>query len=318
MTNILLDTSDLLPVLTAEYDLSTPVTCTLLRRGFNDHYEVRAGQDRYILRLYFQGKYYIQSDSDFRFELDLLDFLHANGIPISHALRRKNGDLLGTLETPGGARHFALFTFAEGETDKSLNPALAHTLGQTLARLHSTSDRFQTTHRRYHLNLRYLLDEPMRLIEAFLREHGKEGVEAYRPAIQELREQVQELPITLPAYGIIHGDMHGGNCAVTEQGGFTFFDFDHGGYGWRAYDLATCKGRLSDEAWDACLEGYQQIRPLLQAEIESVPIFTKLRPIWDKGDVLAMRTAWGDSAEFGEEFAEQIQTMFAKLFDRKA
>jgi Ser/Thr protein kinase RdoA (MazF antagonist) len=314
MTNTLLDASTLLPVLTAEYNLPAPVECVFLRRGFNDHYEVRAAQGRYILRVYFQGKYYIESDSDFRFELDLLDFLYSNGVPVSHAVRRNIGDLLGTLQTSGGVRHFALFTYAEGETAKTLDPTLARTLGQTVARLHSTADRFQTMHRRYHLNLEYLLDKPMQLIEAFLQEQGQEGVKAYHPAIEALRTKIQALPTTAPMYGIIHGDLHGGNRAVTEEGIFTFFDFDHGGYGWRAYDLAICQCLMSEEAWNACLEGYQQIRPLLQSEIESIPIFRKLSPIWDKGDILAMRTAWGDREEFGEEFVKQIQTTFATLF----
>ncbi len=154
----------------------------------------------------------------------------------------------------------------------------------------------------------------MQLTKIFLREQGHEGIEAFLPAVQELRAQIQSLPTTLPAYGVIHGDMHGGNCAVTEQGAITFFDFDHGGYGWRAYDLATCKGRLSEDAWTACLGGYEQIRPLSLAEIDSIPVFQKLRPIWDKGDILAMRTAWGDSEEIGAEFAKKIVSNFVELF----
>ncbi len=314
MPNILFNAIDVLPVLAAEYDLSPPLKCELIRRGFNDHYRVETSTKCYILRLYFQDKYYIESDADFRFELDLLDFLHTNGNMVSYPVTRKNGDLLGGMETPGGLRYYALFTYAEGEIGKKLDPDLARILGRTVARLHQSADHFQSKHRRYHLNLRYLLDEPIQLIQTFLHEQNHEGVKALLPAVQELRAQIQALPTTLPAYGIIHGDMHGGNCAVTEQGAVTFFDFDHGGYGWRAYDLATCKGRLSEDAWNACLEGYEQIRPLSLTEIESIPIFQKLRPIWDIGDILAMRTAWGDSKEFGAEFANRIYSNFEELF----
>jgi Ser/Thr protein kinase RdoA (MazF antagonist) len=314
MLNTLLDADTLSPLVASEYELAAPIACTFLRRGFNDHYVVEAAGERYILRLYFQGKYYIESEADFRFELDLLDFLHSQGVPVANALRRRDGDLLGALETNGGVRHFALFSFAAGEIGKKPDGQLARSLGTTVASLHGAADRFHTRHPRYHLNLRYLVDEPMQRIEGFLREQGREGVDRYRPAVQELRVQIDALPTTLPAYGIIHGDMHGGNCSVTEVGELTFFDFDHGGYGWRAYDLATCKGRLTGDAWDAFLDGYEQVRRLQPAEIESIPVFARIRPIWDIGDVLAMRTAWGNHAEFGAKYADEIEATFSKLF----
>ena len=46
----------------------------------------------------------------------------------------------------------------------------------------------------------------------------------------------------------------------------------------------------------------------------SIPVFRKIRPIWDRGDVLAMRTAWDDQEGFGPDFADRIVNMFEKLF----
>lgn len=43
----------------AEYDLGAPVACRLLRRGFNDHYIVTAGDSRYMLRVCLHDKYWI-------------------------------------------------------------------------------------------------------------------------------------------------------------------------------------------------------------------------------------------------------------------
>ena len=96
----------------------------------------------YIFRVYFQNKYYIESAPDFLFELDLLEFLHLKGNLVSHPIRRKDGDLVGKIETPGGLRYYVLFTYAEGEIEKKLNPELACVLGQTVARLHQTADHF--------------------------------------------------------------------------------------------------------------------------------------------------------------------------------
>ena len=51
MTNVLLPAEALLPTLAAEYALDEPLACHLIRRGFNDHYRVRAGAAEYVLRL---------------------------------------------------------------------------------------------------------------------------------------------------------------------------------------------------------------------------------------------------------------------------
>src|SRR5450432_2475079 len=100
--NTLVAAEALIPYLKKHYGFPAPVECELIRRGFNDNYLVRAGTSQFVLRLYFNGKYYIQSDADFRFELDWLAFLHAEGIPVAYAIRRKDGDLLGNIDTDSG------------------------------------------------------------------------------------------------------------------------------------------------------------------------------------------------------------------------
>ena len=314
--NALVAAETLIPYLEQHYDLSAPVECTLIRRGFNDNYRVRAGEDPFVLRLYFNGKYYIQSEADFRFELDWLTFLHAEGIPVAYPLRRKDGDLLGPVDTDAGPRWGALFAYASGESPQDLTPEEAFSLGHVVARLHITSSRFRSMHPRYHLNLHYLTEQPMRLISAFLREQGRDDVYRFEPRVAELERLVRRLPTTSETYDLIHGDLHFGNVHMDARRGPTFFDFDHGGYGWRAYDLATaCKSRLSEESKGAFLEGYERLRPLSVEERACIPVFQKIRPIWDIGDILAMRAAWGDSEEIGAEFADQILKTFERLFE---
>ena len=41
----------------ANYDLSDPISCALLVVGDNDTYTVRAGDSRYILRVYYPNKF---------------------------------------------------------------------------------------------------------------------------------------------------------------------------------------------------------------------------------------------------------------------
>lgn len=79
----------------------------------------------------------------------------------------------------------------------------------------------------------------------------------------------------------------------TFRGRVTLFDFDHGGYGWRIWDVATALGDLTGPRRSALLAGYEAVRPLADAERGALPVFRALRPLWDRGDILAMRTAWG-------------------------
>ena len=39
----------------------------------------------------------------------------------------------------------------------------------------------------------------------------------------------------------------------------------------------------------------------------------RIRPIWDKGDILAMRAAWGDYHEFGDDFADRLIIMLGRV-----
>lgn len=41
------------------------------------------------------------------------------------------------------------------------------------------------------------------------------------------------------SWGVCHGDCHGFNARFGPDGAATLFDFDDGGQGWRAYDLAV-------------------------------------------------------------------------------
>lgn len=87
--------------------------------------------------------------------------------------------------------------------------------------------------------------------------------------------------------------MHGGNNFFTPDGAITVFDFDHSGFGWRAYDLAAFLWGAPPERRDAVLAGYEALRPLTAAEKALLPDFLRVRAIWDDGDISAMVDVWG-------------------------
>ena len=66
------------------------------------------------------------------------------------------------------------------------------------------------------------------------------------------------------------------------------FDFDQCGYGWRAFDIAkflhiAITWKIDVTVRNSFLEGYQTVRQLNAAELNSIPIFVKAAHIWVMG-----------------------------------
>ena len=316
LPNTRLEAAALVPMLEEAYGLAGPIACTWIRRGFNDHYLVETPMGTWVLRLYLNHKYWISGPGDYLFELELLRFVSARGVTVAAPVERQDGELLGTVDTEAGNRYCALFEFAEGTTEGHLTAAQGRLLARTLAEFHLAADDFKPStpaYRRYDLDLRYLLEQPMELLDRFLVEHGRPGLERFGAAAAELREQVLALPRDEGRYGLIHADPHGGNVAVTEDGRLTLFDFDHGGLGWRAYDLAVATWRGARGGWASRIAAYEDVRTLSEEERSLLPVFRKLNRVWDLGDLLGMRAAWGADEEFGEEFATRAEKRLAQL-----
>ncbi len=112
--NTLLNSDEALEVVNNHYALADIAYCMFIRRGFNDTYLIATEHKKYIFRLYLNNKYFIESGSAYEFELDLLDHLHLNGVPVANAIPNMCGELLGWFPTALGNRAFALFPYADG------------------------------------------------------------------------------------------------------------------------------------------------------------------------------------------------------------
>jgi len=304
VTHSLLHVDDLARLVEREYPIAAPVEVSLLNRGFNDTYlvtDVEGG--RRVLRVYNREKYWIRSESDLRFELDLLEHLAAAGLGVIRPYQRRVGDRLGRLMAPEGERCFALFTHAPGKPSYEATPTAEQwrEFGSGIARMHLEMDGFHTSHDRYHLDERILIERPL----ASLAPYAASGQAAADLAeLEKLGERlagkIQRLRAIGGAYGIIHADLHRGNTNVDGDGRFVTFDFDHCGFGLRAYDLVTLyRGPDSPEEdrerWAAVLAGYQQVRGLSPAEVDGFPALAACRAMWDIGDWLGATDRTGDA-----------------------
>jgi len=289
------------------YDVGQVTRCKILSRGLNDTYRVDTERDRYILRVY---RTPWRSQADVYYELDVLNYLSQNGVPVSAPLRSIDGQLAKEIDAPEGERYVTLFTYAEG-TIPRLNEEISYAYGKTVARIHSLTDTFTSPYRRFHLDFNHLLDEPLRIISPALIEFGGDitYVESWVRTIKEC------VPIDSMEFGFCHGDFHDWNVHW-ENGILTVFDFDCCGLGFRAYDLAVFLWNLKTnykdketDNWTAFLKGYTDIRTITEIDVQFIPWFVAVRRIWLAGIYVANDDVWGTAIVnegFFRSFIEQL------------
>lgn len=261
------------------YRLGTPTRVELLTTGHNDTYVVETTDGRYAFRVYGASKSWIRGDDDLRFELDLLTHLHAHQAPVSYPLPTRDGTTLGLISTPAGERRYALFTWAFGQPMDSerWTPEAAGRLGHALATVHIVADRFATTGSRYRVDEQTLLDRSMERMRPRLEQADPAVVAFIEQQVAEIRGLLRSFDPGPHGWGIIHADPQSLNIHATADA-VTLFDFDHCGFGWRAYDIAYAlrhTGASGDPEAErrrtALVDGYRSVRPLSVSELEMLP-----------------------------------------------
>lgn len=287
--NSIINKDKLKDIIANSYDISEPFDCRFIRRSFNDHYLIQTKNGKYILRVYLNNKYYINHINDFNFELELLSFLASKNIPVSYPIRNKDEVFLTKFLYNNETRFITLFSFAEGfQINTTLENNLAISFGENIADLHRVSNDFKSEHNRYKINLNYLINEPLEILQKYCNKHNLGNLNFFMPYANYLYSQLQQLPINSDAYGIIHGDLNPSNIHLNDNSNITIFDFDHCGYGWRIHDLAVIKLCYDKNTYEAILYGYASKNNLSKIEKELVELYARTLTIRKYKDVLCM------------------------------
>jgi len=279
------------------FGLGEVTECKFYTGGFNHTYRVKTGDGRtYYLRAYRLGW---RTLDDVRYELDMLNHLKLKGFPAARPVPYRDGNYFCAVPAPEGERYLALFTEAPGqEISYDHEPEeVAHRYGQAVARMHNALDDFSSPHRRFHKDITHFLERPLQNIEPFLAHRPDDWAYVQRFAAT-LRERMLALPADDLEQGVLHGDLQGYHAKVAADGTLTFFDFDCGGYGYRAYDLAVflwcC--RLEDAVavrWDPFLRGYRETRAIGELDVQAVSLFVCARYLWHIGVHTQNSPDWG-------------------------
>ncbi|XVQ07295.1 phosphotransferase enzyme family protein [Spirillospora sp. CA-255316] len=269
------------------------------RRGLSDVYTAVCDSAPYVVRVYRHGW---RSDSDVRWEAELLRHLTACGVPVTTVVPSADGDAFLPLAAPEGRRQLMLLTFAEGRqlreghSKGSMISVSEHAedYGALAARIHAAADTFRTPHHRFALDLDHLLRRPLRAADPLLADRPGDR-RWLRETVEFLAAEIDMLSSDLD-WGPCHGDLTGGNAVVAD--GLVMFDFDSGGPGWRLYDLgvfawSTALQRRPESDLDRFLAGYQAVRPLPTPNREAVTLFSAIREVWFIGLQTENAPDWG-------------------------
>lgn len=294
VTHSIPSASALLAQIGNNYDLGPLTECRYWQIGLNDTYMLFGKEHSYVLRVY---RAHRRTSSDIEYELEALAQLSQKGVPVSTAIPRNDGRHFTALEAPEGRRYYVVFTYAQGSTfSYGSDIQIAFDYGKAIAHIHNTMDGFTSNHKRFDLNLDFLIHKPMALIKPYL---------IHRPTdwdyMCHLAKQIEENLLHLNSEGLdtgfCHGDTNGYNAHFTSNRQLIFFDFDFCGVGWRAFDLASFRWLAlmnpTEERWKHFLQGYTVLRPLHEVDLSAVPYLVGARQIWIDSLQIENAPDWG-------------------------
>lgn len=279
----------------SHYALAAPVSCTLLQRGFNDVYLASVGsRERYVFRLSHQrgrGPAQVKSEAEF------ITHLSKSGVPVAAPVAARDGMFFVHAHAPEGVREGMLFHALIGRDPHANDAGDAFANGKTLALLHMAAETFKSDSSLYRLDLDHLLFQPLTRIR-------NSGVVDDANVLGDLQKIATRTAIAIEGLSNLtwtycHGDCHGFNARINDAGEAVFFDFDDGGPGYLAYDLAVFLwakisfGRQLTPMWHAFLEGYRSIRAITHSDFEAALRFVIVRHFWLMGEHASRAQEWG-------------------------
>lgn len=277
------------------YELALPLDCRMLNRGFNDVYLVVAASDeRAIFRL---SHHRARGAADVATETDFLTHLDRLGVPVATPVRARDGALFVRGQATEGVREGVLFRDLGGRAPEAASIVDARANGVTLAMLHDAAGSYAASAPLYRLDLDHLLHRPLaRIHDSGIVDDA--GARADLGAVAARTSRSIETSGRL-TWTHCHGDCHGFNARILKGGEAAFFDFDDGGPGYLAYDLAVFLwakvifGRKLFAHWDAFIEGYRTVRPIMPDDLEAAHRFVIVRHIWLMGEYASRVREWG-------------------------
>ncbi len=198
----------------------------------NDVYGFDRAKESFILRI---GSTEHMSISLVRAEVDWVDYLGKNGVPVASPVASLNGRLVEPVQHEEKSYVVVCSTKLKGEHISMRDPLawrddLIIHWGQLVGRMHrATKEYVPSADRRYAFNI------TLPHIRRMLPHEGEETIANLAAAFKGL----DDLPKDKQSYGLIPSDIHSGNFFVDGNEITGFFDFDRCCYKWFVSDIAV-------------------------------------------------------------------------------
>jgi Ser/Thr protein kinase RdoA (MazF antagonist) len=182
-----------------------------------------------------------------------------------------------------------LFSYARGDSPiTGLTPAQGRRIGSELGRMHSLTVDRPLKNSRCHLDVTALLYQSLFAIRPFVEDRA-EDLENLEIVVQKLKTKFESIPLADLSFGVCHGDLYPANFHIDAGDNVTLFDFDACCCSWFVMDLAafcyvtTQFYENAEEINRAFLEGYREMRPVSDTEVELIPYFGAVNHLWVLG-----------------------------------
>lgn len=275
----------------ARYEVQVTAMKSLLHLE-NTTFRVDSEDERYVLRINRPGH---RDRDQIRSEGMWLEAISRDtDLVVPQPVRNRDGELVTAAGARGvpEERNCILFRWVEGQFyRKRLSPLAFRRVGRLTAHLHEHARRFRPPDGFRRHDVQWGSEEEPGEMERVLNQGVRDGAALIAPhdlatftlARHYLRDKISSMSKDPWSYGLIHADLHHGNCLFYD-GTARAIDFDDCGWGHFLYDLAVTQWYLQArpdfmELRNAHLEGYREVRELSAGEEAELPTFMAARTL---------------------------------------
>ncbi|MDR4984560.1 protein kinase [Bacillus cereus] len=251
----------------------------------NEMYQCLAEEGTYFIRITNYKTYKEQLE-----EVTFTNFLYQNGLGVPPVIPSLTGNSVEKL-TLDKEIFAVVYKAAPGIhlPRSEWNANVFKKLGQQIGKLHRISNNFENTEPVKHINDWYENEE-----YNFLKYIPKEET-IIREIASDVLSSIKKLPKTATNYGLIHGDLWLENILIDNDSNLTMIDFQDCEKHFYIFDLAVPiysaieysfagNGNIVDYEnliTKAIFDGYQEENELPKEIIDKLPLFIKLKEIFE-------------------------------------
>lgn len=249
-------------------------------------YAIERAEGPAILRLTHESH---RSRAEVEAEVRWMVDLRERGLPVAAVYSSADGHLVKTVDSAHGAFVVTCFERLNGaepdpQTPQKWTEQMFTQLGTLIAQLHQAS--YEAARTPATLARRTWREESVAQNFHF---YAPVGEKAVHEAFDRVLAQLDALPRTRDAYGLIHADLNHANFVLTPDG-LNVFDFDDSCYCWFACDfivpifhLPTVVNVNAQQAFRLMLRGYESVRRFNPVWLKWIPLFFLWRDLLTYG-----------------------------------